>query len=328
MITESVSFQLTTNHSLVLSKLAVIGSAKILMGMRWIPFTKYDIYGAPVLPHALIQTLLKEKEFNEALGIPYTIQVRYKQAIPAFNSSIFTNQDYINFKLRSISGLLEYFSEIKKYKKAYPNYSDFGEFVLYGKFFVDNRGNVMALDKRYNVPDELITMAEFKKLYHSYEFLPFPVESMISSPLRCPYCSQEFTLNDILQDNLYWQSEEGITHRDCQDHFYELENKADLFSIIHYSGWDASNYTEIPNEYGCNCEICKNRPWFIFHTSNGDIKIGWRKRVISIEFMEGFTEFPMSIFEDEDVTKWEKGIHAWNKEKAIDYLAKVYHYLH
>ena len=97
---------------------------------------------------------------------------------------------------------------------------------------------------------------------------------------------------------------------------------------MHNAGWDVSNYTEIPNEYGCDCEICKNHPWFIFHTSDGDIKIGWRKHVISIEFMDGFSEFPMSIFKTENVTKWEKGIHAWGTQKATEYLAKVHNYLH
>ena len=328
MITENVRFELTSNKSLILSHLAVTGSAKILVGTHWVSVDKYDIYGAPILPNSLIKIFSMEKEFVEASGSSYTIQVHYTQLKNSFSPELLSNLDYVNFKLRSALGFIDYLCEVKKFKKEFPNYINFQEFVFYGKFWLNKFGIIMELAQLYDVPENVVKFEDFKKIYPNFALSPFPIDSVINSDLRCPYCLQDLTLNDILNDKVDWRGEDGPTHKSCQNTFYSLSNRSDIFSIMRYSDWDVSNYNEIPNEYGCNCQICKNRPWFIFHTSDGDIKIGWRKRVISIEFMKGFSEFPMSIFEDEDVTKWEKGIHAWGKEKAIEYLTKVHKYLH
>jgi len=56
--------------------------------------------------------------------------------------------------------------------------------------------------------------------------------------------------------------------------------------------------------------------------------MGWRKRVISIEWQENYKPFDMDeLFATEEVTKWERdgkhGIHAWGKDKAYEYLKKV-----
>lgn len=56
--------------------------------------------------------------------------------------------------------------------------------------------------------------------------------------------------------------------------------------------------------------------------------MGWRKHVISIEWQENYKPFDMNeLFGTEDVTKWEedgkRGIHAWGKDKAYEYLKKV-----
>ena len=83
----------------------------------------------------------------------------------------------------------------------------------------------------------------------------------------------------------------------------------------------------LPNGY-CNQDCCSHIPWFLFHTIDGDIIMGWRKRVISIEWQESYKPFDFDeLFKTENVTKWEKGgkrgIHAWGKDKAHEYLKKV-----
>ena len=327
MITENVSFNLTSNKALNLSHLAVPGTAKILIGTRWTSVDKYDIYGAPILPATLIKLFSMENEIAKACGSSYTIEVRYNHGnlIPP---AILSNPDYVTYKLNSAIGFIDYLTEIKKYKKEFPYSSDFHEFIFYGKFWLNQYGSVMEMTELYDVPSNVMEAEEFKKIHPTFTLSPFPTDSIVNSELRCPCCLQHFTLNDILQDKINWRASGGPTHRDCQSNLYSLENKSDIFGAMHNAGWDISNYTEIPNEYGCDCEICKNHPWFIFHTFDGDIKIGWRKHVISIEFMDGFSEFPMSIFKKENVTKWEKGIHAWGTQKATEYLAKVHNYLH
>lgn len=77
---------------------------------------------------------------------------------------------------------------------------------------------------------------------------------------------------------------------------------------------------EIPNEYD-NDPL---RPWFLITTPKGPIKIGWRNRVIEINWNESVIEYPAAaLFPDEDVTKMGKIIHAWGYDKAYEYLNHI-----
>lgn len=78
---------------------------------------------------------------------------------------------------------------------------------------------------------------------------------------------------------------------------------------------------EIPNEYW-NEDV--HNPWLIVTTKKGHIKIGWRKRVIVIDWSASIIEAESdTLFPDEDVTKGEKYIHAWGYEKAQEYIDKI-----
>lgn len=82
---------------------------------------------------------------------------------------------------------------------------------------------------------------------------------------------------------------------------------------------------EIPNGYGASPEYCIF-PWFIVTTGIGRIKIGWRKRVIHIDWTDTLQKKKTEeLFPNEDVTKnsnYEETryIHAWGYEKAKEYL--------
>lgn len=80
---------------------------------------------------------------------------------------------------------------------------------------------------------------------------------------------------------------------------------------------------EIPNEY-CSCYHCKlTSPWFEVTTTKGIIKIGWRKKVINIDWSNMNRPDADTLFPGEDVTKHEKSIHAWGYEKAKEYINKI-----
>lgn len=77
---------------------------------------------------------------------------------------------------------------------------------------------------------------------------------------------------------------------------------------------------EIPNGY-CSDYCCKHLAWFIVTTKKGRIKIGWRKRVINITWDDSLIKEKAEIlFPNEDVTKFDKTIHAWGLEKAKEYI--------
>lgn len=80
---------------------------------------------------------------------------------------------------------------------------------------------------------------------------------------------------------------------------------------------------EIPNGYSDSYYL-KHLPWFIVTTNKGHIKIGWRKRVLHIEWTDSVIQDQADdLFPEEDVTKYEKIIHAWGLEKAKEYIAKL-----
>jgi hypothetical protein len=81
---------------------------------------------------------------------------------------------------------------------------------------------------------------------------------------------------------------------------------------------------EIPNGY-CKDYCCRHLPWFIVTTPIGRFKIGWRKSVIHLEWTETTCKKEAKeIFPDEDVTRYDKVIHAWGYDKAKEYIDKVF----
>jgi hypothetical protein len=64
----------------------------------------------------------------------------------------------------------------------------------------------------------------------------------------------------------------------------------------------------------------RENPWWLVKTSFGLIKIGWRKRVISIDWSD--TALRLNLTQD-DVTKSETYVHAWTYVKALEYLTSL-----
>jgi len=58
-------------------------------------------------------------------------------------------------------------------------------------------------------------------------------------------------------------------------------------------------------------------PWWLVKTHLGLIEIGWRKRVISINWSDTKVK---TIVTTDNVTKDENGVHAYSVEDAVKYL--------
>lgn len=89
---------------------------------------------------------------------------------------------------------------------------------------------------------------------------------------------------------------------------------------------------EIPNEYwGKDSGYGWSSPWLLATTTKGVIKIGWRKRVINIDWSQSdVTKTAEELFPNESVTKGSysnpRFIHAWGYDKAKEYLNKILYY--
>lgn len=60
-------------------------------------------------------------------------------------------------------------------------------------------------------------------------------------------------------------------------------------------------------------------PWWVLEVEGGRITIGWRKRVIAIDW--SFTNRRGQVTED-DVTKDHSSVHAYTHAKAVEYLRR------
>jgi hypothetical protein len=101
------------------------------------------------------------------------------------------------------------------------------------------------------------------------------------------------------------------------DEKYMGQIKDDNDKILALFG-DEKIYTkQIPNGYHDSYVS----PWFIVTTRKGQIEIGWRKRVISIDWKDSdIKKSGFDLFPNEDTTRWDTGIHAWGYEKAKEYI--------
>ena len=99
-----------------------------------------------------------------------------------------------------------------------------------------------------------------------------------------------------------------------------MEEK-EVDSIFCLAGIKVLNTWEIMNRYWPRTDnymdMVLKYPWWLVKTEFGLIQIGWRKRVISIDWSD--TNLRQVVTKDE-VTKSENGVHAWRVEKAVEYL--------
>jgi hypothetical protein len=118
-------------------------------------------------------------------------------------------------------------------------------------------------------------------------------------------------------------------HMDCWKTKREKEEREYFIDIIKKTGINVLRMKKIENEYSSYDGYA---PWYLvtakFNTGEAVFKIGWRKRVINIEFMNVGKQMSVeSLFPKEDVTKGAKYIHAWGTEKCIEYLTEIKGYL-
>lgn len=205
------------------------------------------------------------------------------------------------------------------------------EFFIFGYMHLDQFGQVWSLCSKdigkLKARSDVMAMESMwkrnrNKMVSFGSAYVIPREGTI-----CPCCGKEFTIEDIKTNPMVkrdgkvyhescWQSYRGLKEID----FFARQLMGTLYNDTDYM------YELLPNYYwGKEYDFI---PWFLFHTIDGDIIMGWRKRVISIEWQANYKPFNFyELFKGEDVTKWNKngfrGIHAWSKDDAYKYLKKV-----
>jgi len=98
-------------------------------------------------------------------------------------------------------------------------------------------------------------------------------------------------------------------HKDKREN--QEKEKEKLLSVFKLAEIEVKRHWDIKNDY-CGGEA----DWLLVDTNFGFITIGWRKRVIAIDWSDTGVKY---LVED-DVTKDEDSCHAWGYDKAVTYL--------
>jgi len=129
--------------------------------------------------------------------------------------------------------------------------------------------------------------------------------------------------------NVSWRAGENVFNEVWKNHILSdpigianaAKEKEDILKLF-----EGKNIfvEEITNGY-CSQPCCANLPWFVVTTAIGPVVIGWRKRVINIDWSRTIQKKAAAeLFPTEDVTKGEQYIHAWGYEKAKEYVDKLH----
>ena len=119
------------------------------------------------------------------------------------------------------------------------------------------------------------------------------------------------SMRDEIWDLCYLESEDFKTTLEI--------NKREILALFP----ENSSYVEIENQYSDSVYF-KSRPWFEIATNKGIIRLGWRKRVLSIHWDNKFIpQTGYELFPDEDVTRYDNCIHAWSLADAKKYIDRL-----
>ena len=105
-----------------------------------------------------------------------------------------------------------------------------------------------------------------------------------------------------------------ISSRSKDHRVLEQEKQDKLLNCFKMAGVQVRYFWNIKNEY-----YGDSADWLLVQTDFGLVKIGWRKRVIVIDWSNTGIEFTI----DEDVTKDSHYCHAWGYPKAIEAIEKL-----
>jgi len=108
-------------------------------------------------------------------------------------------------------------------------------------------------------------------------------------------------------------------HKECNKADLSRSQQEKFRQMFVDAGFESPGITAVKNEY-CGCDHCA--PWYEVSTGSGTVKIGWRKRVINIDFSQSDLELTDALTR-EDVTIGEGYIHAWGDDKAVEYLSAM-----
>jgi len=160
-----------------------------------------------------------------------------------------------------------------------------------------------------------------KKVLYGYQaWGKYNIDLEITADVEREFSDNDYRNASKIGEKIVNSLMEETYNLDPQNKIDADKERTEILSVF---GNRAIFVEEIPNGY-CDRYCCKHLPWFIVTTTKGRIRIGWRKRVILIDWIDSTIEDESEkLFIDEDVTKFDKSIHAWGIDKAKEYIDKL-----
>jgi hypothetical protein len=230
------------------------------------------------------------------------------------------------------------------------------EWFVLGRFRLDTCGNTMQSTLRGDASIDMAWLADGLPTVLPFDTLravlgKVRVESSCA-PLPepdsvCAECGLGWDLLDCHDSSGRRAANgtvEAFMHRYCERLAAERAALRSYQDIANMVGIGNPVVTPTPNEY------CKDdAPWALMRTAHGTIKMGWRKRVLQIEWSDmiervvkrccrsdnAYEDYERkktirkalsaeTLFPAEDVTKGADHIHAWSEVKAFEYLCVLH----
>lgn len=341
-----------TNFGIIrLNELSRPNKMKILIGGIEIRAIGYDTYGHPIISESdflyykALQYNYKrsEKTFMAEVWYepdPFCIRRDVYDSIETIQKIVLEEEtiedviEYINEdeRKKKEAEMLkkkeekqnEKLSELKKLlvyrKRAAFLGADLKSYLLYKTYILSSNGHIyfasdIPCEYLENLINEDVIELDDKILSKVQLINEVHVPSCCDV---CAICGKRFTLNDV-KENLITENERvEKVHRKCNNDF-TIEVELNTASQIIDAVYDGIPDVEITTEW--DDEDKKEKRWYHYKTNQGTISIRFKHKVIVIEWHDNFKPFNMKIFDEERVTKYDRGIHAWSKDDAIRYLS-------
>jgi hypothetical protein len=108
-------------------------------------------------------------------------------------------------------------------------------------------------------------------------------------------------------------------HRVCRVQALAVEEAVAFRRLFLTAGYGEVAMTTVPNCYGSESY---RGPWFEVEVPAGTIVIGWRKRVVNIDWSSTGRDLTHR-FHDVTNTKGQYHVHAWTDDEVVDYLRRI-----
>lgn len=244
---------------------------------------------------------------------------------------------------KALSGGLASLGELSRARTEayYVRRERLGWWLVLRHFVFDECGNTMVITE--NAPDyyswgnayppQVVTKEEWQAT-NQRRPMSSVMGSIPPSGEVCPRCLEGWTLSNVNNYEAVSYYRTGTTpeeaasgkgrsqthyHKDCRRLMIQQEDTRLFKEMLDKSGIVYTEMRAIPNGYSSSYASS----WWIVETNYGPIKIGPRKRVISISWdnAPGLKDVDgRKVFEDQVVTKDRYLIHAWSDDAAIKYL--------